>query len=92
LLAYTIPAAANQRYLIAGGAFVYQQFVDIIREKFPELRSTTPEGHPNEPLPPIYLLDTSKIKKELGLTFHTVEETVVDTVNSLRALEKKVKT
>jgi len=90
LLAYTTEAAANQRYAVSGGPYTYQRFVDIIRAKFPELRDSTPEGNANEASPDVYSLDTSKIKRELGLEFLPIEETVVDTVNSLLALKKKL--
>ncbi|KAH8883055.1 NAD(P)-binding protein [Thozetella sp. PMI_491] len=92
LEAYRNPAAANQRYLTAGGPYTWQLFANIIREKFPELRDTTPEGNTTDPAIPVnvYTLDTSKVQKELGIEFLPVEKTVIDTINSLKALEKKV--
>ena len=90
MLAYTNEAAANQRYMVANSAYDYQIFIDMIRSKFPDLRATTVEGNAGEPLPPVYKLDTSKVQRELGLTFRPMEETVVDTVNSLRELEKQL--
>ena len=90
LLAYATEAAANQRYLISASSYSYQMFADIIRQKFPELRATTPVGNAGEPLPDIYKLDTTKIRRELGLTFRSMEESVVDTVQSLQKLEKKL--
>lgn len=90
VLAYQKTAAANQRYLIAAGAYTYQKFCDIIRAKFPELRETTPAGNANQPLPDTYKLDTSKAKRDLGLEFIPIEKTLVDTVNSLRQLEKSL--
>jgi len=90
LLAYTTEAAANQRFAITNGRYSYQRLVDIIRAKFPELRDSTPEGNADEPYPPVYSYDASKAKKELGLEFRSIEETVVDTVNSLREMEKKL--
>jgi hypothetical protein len=90
LLAYTTEAAANQRYMVANSSYDYQIFLDMIRSKFPDLRATTVEGNVGEPLPPVYKLDTSKVQRELGLTFRPMEETIVDTVNSLRELEKQL--
>jgi nucleoside-diphosphate-sugar epimerase len=89
-LAYTKSEAANQRYIVTAGSYSYQQAVDIIRSKFPELKDKLPEGQAGAALPPIYELDTSKVRTQLGLTFRTKEETFVDTVNSLLELEKKV--
>jgi len=90
LLAYTTSAAANQRYLVCGGPFTYQKFCDIIRANFPDLRNTTPEGNAGEPLPPMFSLDTTKVKKDLGLEFTSTEKTIKDTVERLVALEKKL--
>jgi stalled ribosome rescue protein Dom34 len=89
LLAYETEAAANNRYLICGSKFVYQDILNFIRAKYPELKDTTPEGHPDATLD-IMTLDVSKSKKELGMTYRTFEQTIGDTVDSLRALEKKV--
>ena len=89
-LAYTTPAAANQRYLTAARNYSYQILCDMIRAKYPELVATTPEGRANQPLPDVYRLDTSKSKKELGLEYRSIEETLFDAVDSLRDLEKSL--
>ncbi|VUC27277.1 unnamed protein product [Clonostachys rosea] len=86
--AFERPEAAGQRYLITSSAYSYQNIVDIIREKFPELREKTPKGDTGAPLPPVYRLDTSKAAKELGMTFRTLEETIVDTVSSFTKLRQ----
>lgn len=83
VLAFEKPAAAGQRYLISTSPYTYQQFCDIIREKFPQLQGSTPKGTPGAPLPPVYTLDTSKAIRELGIKFTPLEDTVVDTVESL---------
>jgi len=76
--------------MISGHAYSYQLFVDTIRSKFPELATTTPEGTPYQPFPEVYKIDTSKAVKDLGIEFRPLEETVVDTVNSLIALKAKL--
>ncbi|KAJ4854165.1 3-beta hydroxysteroid dehydrogenase/isomerase family domain-containing protein [Trichoderma breve] len=86
--AFEKPAAANQRYLIAASAYSYQQICDIIRAKFPELRETTPKGETGAPIPPSYLVDTTKANTDLGVKYRTLEDTIVDAVNSLRKIEK----
>ncbi|KAF2669529.1 putative cinnamoyl-CoA reductase [Microthyrium microscopicum] len=90
LKAYESEEAANQRFIVCSGNYSYQKFVDIIRDKFPELRDSTPEGKANQPLPPVYTLDGSKAEKVLGIKYHTIEETVVDAVKSLKELEKSL--
>jgi len=88
-LAFESPNAANQRFAITNGNYSYSIFCDIIRKKFPELADKVPSEGSYE-LPKVYNLDNSKSIKELGLTYHTIEETVVDTVRSLRELENKL--
>lgn len=88
VLAFEKPQAAGQRYLIANSAYSYQQICDIIREKFPELQDKTPKGDTGAALPPIYKVDTTKAITELGIKFRPLQETVVDMVNSLLALQK----
>ncbi len=91
LLAFKSEAAANQRYLVAGGAYTFQLVANIIRERFSELRNVTPQGNPTSPpVPDTYKVDTSKITKDLGLSFRPIEETFVDNVKSLRTLAKKL--
>lgn len=90
LRAYTSPAAANQRYLLSGSTFNYQMATDIIRKHFPELRSSTPEAKVKQLSPPdVYQLDSTKATKDLGIDFIPLEDTVIDTVRSLRALEER---
>ncbi|RFU72435.1 cinnamoyl- reductase [Trichoderma arundinaceum] len=88
VLAFEKSAAANQRYLIAASAYSYQQICDIIRAKFPELRDTTSKGETGAPLPPVYRVDTTKANNDLGVKYRSLEDTIGDTVNSLRSLEK----
>ncbi|KAM0456643.1 hypothetical protein ACHAO4_003674 [Trichoderma viride] len=88
VLAFEKPQAAGQRYLIANSAYSYQQICDIIREKFPELQDKTPKGDTGAALPPIYEVDTTKAVAELGIKFRPLQETIVDMVNSLLALQK----
>ncbi|KAL7935580.1 hypothetical protein V8C35DRAFT_333497 [Trichoderma chlorosporum] len=85
--AFEKPAAANQRYLIAASAYSYQQIVDIIRAKFPELKDTTPKGETGAPIPPAYIVDTTKANTDLGVKYKSLEDTIVDAVNSLRKLD-----
>ncbi|CAG9992129.1 unnamed protein product [Clonostachys byssicola] len=88
--AFEKPEAAGQRYLIANSSYSYQKIVDIIRDKFPELQEKTPKGDAGSQLPPVYQLDTSKAIRELGMVFRPLEETIVDTVTSLIAIQKSI--
>ncbi|KAI9717258.1 MAG: hypothetical protein M1812_004785 [Candelaria pacifica] len=88
-LAYEIPQANGQRYFTTGGNYTYQQIVDIIRKEFPEVKDRTPEGHTGASMPDVYKVSNDKARKELGMTFRSLEETVKDTVKSLIQLEKE---
>lgn len=88
-LAFESPNAANQRFNITGGKYSYSMFVDIIRQKFPMLADKLPTEAAYE-LPDVYDYDNSKLIEKLGMNYHTIEDTVVDTVRSLRALEERL--
>lgn len=90
LKAYEAPEAAGQRYFCTAGLYSYQRICDIIRKDFPELRDTTPEGNVGEPITDVFQVDNSKIQRELGIKFRTLEETIHDTVANLLELEKKL--
>ncbi|KAI5456165.1 hypothetical protein BGZ63DRAFT_367555 [Mariannaea sp. PMI_226] len=87
LLAFEKPEAAGQRYLIATGQYTYQRICDIIREKFPELRGSTPKGDTGAPYPHSYRLDTFKAARQLGMKFIPLEETIAGTVESILKLQ-----
>jgi nucleoside-diphosphate-sugar epimerase len=92
-LAYEKPEAAGQRFLITTSGYSYQKFVDIIKEKFPELANKVPaKANPaNEAFPDgVYKLDNRKAREVLGIKFRPMEETVVDAVKYLQGLEKKL--
>ncbi|KAK1237293.1 LOW QUALITY PROTEIN: hypothetical protein MKX08_002918 [Trichoderma sp. CBMAI-0020] len=48
----------------------------------------TPKGDTGAALPPIYKVDTTKAVAELGIRFRPLQETIVDMVNSLLALQR----
>lgn len=88
LKAYELPEASNQRFAVSSGNFTYQRVCDIIRAKFPELKSKVPEGNPGEAFPDFFSLSNEKAKKVLGIEFIGLEQMLVDTVKSLLELEK----
>ncbi|MCJ1317092.1 methylglyoxal reductase (NADPH-dependent) gre2 [Xylographa vitiligo] len=88
-LAYESPKAAGERYFVTGGSYSYQDICDIIRANVPEARKRTPEGKPGNGVgKPVYKVDNSKAKTELGMTFRSLEECIIDTANNLLQLEK----
>jgi nucleoside-diphosphate-sugar epimerase len=77
------------RFFVTGGNFTYQRACDIIRKDFPEKRHLTPEGTPGQPLPNVYKVDSSKARKELGMTFRDLETTIHDMVVDFEEIEKR---
>ncbi|KGO41694.1 NAD-dependent epimerase/dehydratase [Penicillium expansum] len=91
LRAFEVPEAGGERFFICTGNFTYQQFVDALREKIPEIRDRVPIGKPGTGVVPstVYTVDTSKSQKILGIKYHALEDTVVDAARSLLKLEGK---
>ncbi|KIW14268.1 hypothetical protein PV08_07050 [Exophiala spinifera] len=87
VLALEKPGAADQRFLVAAGYFCNRELVDIIRKKHDQLRDQLPtENSPGGRYPEagLYKVDSSKVRKTLGVTWRNLADTVTDTVNSLQ--------
>ncbi|KAK0107021.1 methylglyoxal reductase (NADPH-dependent) gre2 [Cadophora gregata] len=90
VLAYESEKAAGQRYLIASGGYTYQQVCDVIRKGFPEKRELVPEGEEGSAFPDVYGIDNGKVRRELGLEFRGLEESIGDMVREFIEIEKRV--
>jgi len=63
----------------------------LIRDNFLKIKDRVPVGKPGSGLgQEIYKVDSSLAKKELGMTFRSLKETVIDTVKSLLELEQAI--
>ncbi|RAH42905.1 SDR family oxidoreductase [Aspergillus brunneoviolaceus CBS 621.78] len=80
--AYTRPEAGGQRFLVAGGRFMYQEACEIIRKRFPELKDKVPYQEGGSRVE-TYVADGSKAQKVLGLRYRNLEDTLVETVEDL---------
>ena len=90
-LAYEKSAAAGQRFFITSGRYSYQDICDILREKVPEVRERTPVGKPGSGTSgEVYKVSNEKAKEMLGMTFMSLEDSVVDTARRLLELEREV--
>ncbi|KAJ7480004.1 NAD-P-binding protein [Mycena galericulata] len=86
--AIQLDVAKGQRYLLIGGSYVPDQFVEVIYRHFPQVRDN---------LPPFDLstvgdrsasnYDATKVQRELGIKFKPFETTIVDTVSTILALQ-----
>lgn len=89
LLSATSNTSAGHRFLL-GGHFDWQTAVDIIRQRFPEVRNRIPKGRPGSGrAEPVYTLDGGKAKDMLGLEYTALDVTLGDTVSQLLDVEKR---
>jgi len=84
VLAIDNPKAANQRFLTIAQLASEKELRDIMDKNFPEIRGNL-KDEATETLPP-FGLDNSKSINVLGVKYRPLEETIVDTVKSLKAL------
>jgi len=83
------PAAAGKRFFIVAGYFSNKEIAEIIRKNFPEYHDQlpTPETKGGDyPEGGVYKFDNSRAEKILGLKWTTLEESIIDTVKSLKAV------
>ena len=94
VLAMEKPAAAGKRFFVTAGYYSNKEIADIVAKDFPELKSKIPTGdalkpgdYPENGVESLYKYDNSRVKEVLGVKFRTLEESIVDTVKSLQAVE-----
>jgi nucleoside-diphosphate-sugar epimerase len=84
--AIEVPEAAGKRFFITAGYWSTSDAIEIIRKNFPDLAGNLME-HPESDLPKdIFKIDNSRGKKILGLEYRSLEECIVDTAKSLKAV------
>ena len=83
--------AAGKRFFIVADKFSNKQIAEIIAEKFPQLKDGLPTGDALKsgdfPAAGTPGFDNRRSVEVLGLTYRSLEESVVDTVKSLLAVE-----
>lgn len=81
------PSAAGKRFLVTAGHYNNRQIVEAIRKNFPEYADVLPgvdvKGG-DFPEEGVYGYDNSRAAELIGGKFRTIEESVVDTVKSLK--------
>jgi nucleoside-diphosphate-sugar epimerase len=81
--------ASNQRYIVTAGRFSNREVVDIVRGMGQEYAGKLPpENAPGGAYPEegLYDVDASKVVKDLGVSWKSLDRSIVDTVNSLQRL------
>ena len=76
----------SSRYLITGGTFQYIDVCEIIKKVLPDYASKVPEPSATERVE-TFKVDTSHVKRELGIDFIPLEQTIGDAARSLAGLE-----
>lgn len=87
--AMELPDAANKRFFVTAGYFSNKEICEIIRKHFPEYKNELPAPEVkggDYPEAGVYKYDNSRSIKVLGLKYRTLEESIVDTVKSLKAV------
>ena len=89
--ALEVPDAGGKRFFVVAGHYSNRGIADIARKHFgatAELKDRLPDPDtPGGELPdPVYGFDNARATKVLGIEWIPFEKTVVDTINSLRAL------
>ena len=93
ILAATLPAASNKRFVICAGQVSSQEISDFLRGSIEELKGRTPEGVTGgNPLSEnAYDCSAALAKEILGLNFRDKKETFVELAAQLLDIEKKEK-
>jgi nucleoside-diphosphate-sugar epimerase len=87
--AIELPEAAGKRFFVTAGYFSNRELAEIIRKNFPEFERELPSKDVkggDYPEGGLYKFDNSRTTEVLGIKFRGLEESVVDTVKSLKAV------
>jgi nucleoside-diphosphate-sugar epimerase len=87
--AIELPDAAGKRFFVTAGYFSNKEVTDIIRKNFPELENELPPKDAkggDYPEGGVFKYDNTRAKEVLGIKFKSLEDSVVDTVKSLKPL------
>ncbi|KAK6812538.1 hypothetical protein RU639_011578 [Aspergillus parasiticus] len=91
LSAFESEKGAGERFIVSSGGYTYQEVCDILRSVVPEVRDKVPIGQPGKYGSAVIKVSNDKAKTLLGITVHTLQDTVKDTAYSLLALEEAFK-
>jgi nucleoside-diphosphate-sugar epimerase len=78
------------RFFVTGGNFTYQQVVETIRKVPGVDKNRVAEDDHQLEWPETYKVDNSKARKELGIEFRSLEESIRDTALQMLQLENKL--
>lgn len=91
VLAIEKPEAGGKRFFTVSSHFCNKEIAEIIGREFPQFKERLPVGDAlvrgDYPVDGVYGFDNARAKEILGVTFRGLEESVVDAVRSLLAVE-----
>lgn len=84
---------AEDRFFAAAGTYDYNEICKITERRFPELvrEGGTPHSADPSETPYHYKVKNTRVKDELGVSMRDLEESIVDTVESLLDYEERAK-
>ncbi|WVQ77262.1 hypothetical protein IAR50_006945 [Cryptococcus sp. DSM 104548] len=68
---------ASGKFLVSGPGYTFQEFADRLRALRPDLDAFFTLGEPGRYAPYAWSVNASKSKKELGIQYHTMDETLI---------------
>lgn len=84
--AMEIDSASGKRYILTAGSFSNADIARAAFKAYPELRSEFPMQLESDKPSDLYECDTTLAKEVLGLKFRSLEESIADSIRSLKAL------
>lgn len=94
VLAIEKEAAGGKRFFTVSSHFSNKEIAEIIAREFPHFQDRLPSGEalaPGDyPTDGVYGFDNSRAREILGLSFRSLNESVVDAVHSLLAVEPSI--
>ncbi|KAI0367231.1 D-lactaldehyde dehydrogenase [Pilatotrama ljubarskyi] len=84
LLALITPQAGGERFIIRGGSFVWQDFVNAARRYSEKIPPGDPSYDPSKAVYPTKY-NTKKARRILGIEFRSLEETTKDSLEDFKS-------
>ena len=81
------PEVGNRRYTIAAPEhFTYQRAADIVRAAYPWAKDVVTRGNEGEPMPDTFYVDGEAAARDLGITYRSFKDTVLEDVSQFREI------
>ncbi|OJT14836.1 NADPH-dependent aldehyde reductase ARI1 [Trametes pubescens] len=85
VLALITPDAGGERFIIRGGAYVWQQFVNASRPYSDKIPAGEPEAYDPAKIVQLVSYNAEKSQRILGIRYRTLEQTSKDVIEDFKA-------